>query len=87
MNNLKQVYNLRLSVNPDIGKVINELYSNYSISENKLFMQMAVGNGTKTIEENREKIIETIIDMEYRLRLLKEYLYNCSMIDDDININ
>lgn len=87
MENLNRIYNLRLSNNPDIGNTIRELYSNYSIAENKLFMQMALNKSNKTVEENREEIIETINDIEYRLRLLKDYLNNCCLIDDDIRIN
>lgn len=84
--NINKVYKLRLSNNIEIGNTINELYNNYSMVENQLYMQMCL-NGSKTVEENREKVIETINDMQYRLRLLKEYLYNCSLIDDDIKIN
>ena len=87
MDKVDKVYTLRLSNNIEIGNTIQELYTNYSMAENKLYMQMALNGSNKTVEENRENIIEIITDVEYRLRLLKDYLYNCSLIDDDILMN
>ena len=40
-------------------------------------------NGSNNVEANRMSVVERIEDVEYTLGLLKNYIYNCSLIDDE----
>lgn len=75
--------NLKLCNNMSIQDNIQTLYTDYSIAENELFILMN-SKGKNDVEANRMDVVDKINDMEYRLRMLKDYIYNCSLIDDDL---
>lgn len=78
--------NFKLCNNMGIQNQIQTLYTDYSIAENQLFMLMNSKSNSNDLEANRMEVVDKINDMEYRLRMLKDYIYNCSLIDDeDIN--
>ena len=78
--------NFKLCNNMGIQNQIQTLYTDYSIAENQLFMLMNSKSNSNDLEANRMEVVDRINDMEYRLRMLKDYIYNCSLIDDeDIN--
>ena len=52
--------------------------------ENELFILMNSKGKSNDVEANRMDVVDKINDMEYRLRMLKDYIYNCSLIDDDL---
>lgn len=78
--------NFKLCNNMGIQNQIQTLYTDYSIAENQLFILMNSKSNSNDLEANRMEVVDKINDMEYRLRMLKDYIYNCSLIDDeDIN--
>ena len=76
--------NLKLCNNMSIQNNIQDLYTDYSIDENELFILMNSKGKSNDVEANRMDVVDKINDMEYRLRMLKDYIYNCSLIDDDL---
>lgn len=76
--------NLKLCNNMSIQENIQTLYTDYSIAENELFILMNSKGKSNDLEANRMNVVDKINDMEYRLRMLKDYIYNCSLIDDDL---
>lgn len=76
--------NLKLCNNMSIQENIQTLYTDYSIAENELFILMNSKGKSNDVEANRMDVVDKINDMEYRLRMLKDYIYNCSLIDDDL---
>ena len=76
--------NLKLCNNMSIQDNIQTLYTDYSIAENELFILMNSKSNSNDLEANRMNVVDKINDMEYRLRMLKDYIYNCSLIDDDL---
>lgn len=76
--------NLKLCNNMSIQDNIQTLYTDYSIAENELFILMNSKGKSNDVEANRMDVVDKINDMEYRLRMLKDYIYNCSLIDDDL---
>lgn len=76
--------NLKLCNNMSIQDNIQTLYTDYSIAENELFILMNSKGKSNDLEANRMNVVDKINDMEYRLRMLKDYIYNCSLIDDDL---
>ena len=76
--------NLKLCNNMSIQNNIQDLYTDYSIAENELFILMNSKGKSNDLEANRMNVVDKINDMEYRLRMLKDYIYNCSLIDDDL---
>ena len=76
--------NLKLCNNMSIQNNIQDLYTDYSIAENELFILMNSKGNSNDVEANRMDVVDKINDMEYRLRMLKDYIYNCSLIDDDL---
>lgn len=76
--------NLKLCNNMSIQDNIQTLYTDYSIAENELFILMNSKGNSNDVEANRMDVVDKINDMEYRLRMLKDYIYNCSLIDDDL---
>ena len=76
--------NLKLCNNMSIQDNIQTLYTDYSIAENELFILMNSKGKSNDLETNRMNVVDKINDMEYRLRMLKDYIYNCSLIDDDL---
>lgn len=76
--------NLKLCNNMSIQNNIQDLYTDYSIAENELFILMNSKGKSNDVEANRMDVVDKINDMEYRLRMLKDYIYNCSLIDDDL---
>lgn len=76
--------NLKLCNNMSIQENIQTLYTDYSIAENELFILMNSKGNSNDVEANRMDVVDKINDMEYRLRMLKDYIYNCSLIDDDL---
>ena len=76
--------NLKLCNNMSIQENIQTLYTDYSIAENELFILMYSKGNSNDVEANRMDVVDKINDMEYRLRMLKDYIYNCSLIDDDL---
>ena len=76
--------NLKLCNNMSIQENIQTLYTDYSIAENELFILMNSKGNSNDVEANRMDVVDKINDTEYRLRMLKDYIYNCSLIDDDL---
>ena len=76
--------NLKLCNNMSIQENIQTLYTDYSIAEKELFRLMNSKGKSNDVEANRMDVVDKINDMEYRLRMLKDYIYNCSLIDDDL---
>ena len=76
--------NLKICNNMSIKENIQTLYTDYSIAENELFILMNSKGKSNDVEANRMDVVDKINDMEYRLRMLKDYIYNCSLIDDDL---
>ena len=76
--------NLKLCNNMSIQENIQTLYTDYSIAENELFILMNSKGNSNDVEANRMDVVDKINDMEYRLRMLKDCIYNCSLIDDDL---
>ncbi|MBQ8999769.1 MAG: hypothetical protein IJ086_13930 [Clostridium sp.] len=75
--------NFKLCNNMGIQNQINTLYTDYSIAENELFILMNSKSDSNDLEANRMEVVDKINDMQYRLRMLKDYIYNCSLIDDE----
>ena len=76
--------NLKLCNNMSIQDNIQTLYTDYSIAENELFILMNSKSNSNDLEANRMNVVDKINDMEYRLRMLKDYISNGSLIDDDL---
>ena len=74
---------LKLCNNMEIKNNIQNLFMEYSIAEKHLFMLMNEDNGSNNVEANRMNVVDRIEDVEYTLGLLKNYIYNCSLIDDE----
>ena len=68
--------NLKLCNNMSIQENIQTLYTDYSIAENELFILMNSKGKSNDVEANRMDVVDKINDMEYRLRMLKDYIYN-----------
>lgn len=75
--------NFKLCNNMGIQNQIHTLYTDYSIAENELFILMNSKSNSNDLEANRMEVVDKINDMQYRLRMLKDYIYNCSLIDDE----